>query len=186
MQIKYPFTDYKAIRLMAVLLKRIGPMDKLKLVKLLYFADRDCFLMHGHPITGDDLYAMPHGPVPSGCLDLLNGVQSSDIYRFIRIENNNVSLVAEPPSLDDEFVGDELGVIQETIREYGGKTAGQLWRLTHELPEYKRHNIAGTSNPISFNTLLEFYGGPRMFRHGRAVITREMRKHLPCPFPQFG
>jgi uncharacterized phage-associated protein len=40
-------------------------MPLLKLIKLLYLADRESLRLHGMPISGDLVVAMPHGPVLS-------------------------------------------------------------------------------------------------------------------------
>ena len=71
--IHFQFDLDKAIEAIACVVRRLGPIDKLRLMKLLYIADRDSFLPNARPITGDELYALPWGPVPSGCLDAVNG-----------------------------------------------------------------------------------------------------------------
>jgi hypothetical protein len=47
-----------------------GEMNKLKALKLVYFADRYHLRRYGRPITGDEYLAMPYGPVASGAKDL--------------------------------------------------------------------------------------------------------------------
>ena len=54
------------------LLKLLNNADKLKLVKLLYFADKYHLLKYGRQISGDSYFALPYGPIPSGALDILN------------------------------------------------------------------------------------------------------------------
>ena len=83
MKIQYQFDADKAVAAMVAILRHTGTIDKLKLIKLLYLADRDCFLEYGHPITGDRPVAMPHGPVPSGCLHVLNGDIESSVFLFL-------------------------------------------------------------------------------------------------------
>ena len=53
------------------LLKKLGPTDKVKLVKLLYFADKYHLIKYGRTITNDEYWAMPHGPVGSNAKDVL-------------------------------------------------------------------------------------------------------------------
>lgn len=185
MQIQYQFNVEKAIATMMVFLRRLGPMDKLKLIKLLYLADRDCFLVEGHPITGDTPFAMDHGPVPSACLDVLNGEIPSQAFSFLHVRDTEVSLDPNPPS-DPTYLltAEEAGVIEQTLQKYGSLTTSQLYRLVHELPEYKDAHLPGTSAPIPFAKILQYHGSQEQFRHGRPVITRQMRKYLLCPFPQ--
>ncbi|MCK4275964.1 MAG: SocA family protein, partial [Phycisphaerae bacterium] len=61
--IQFKWRPDKAIQATAYLVGKLGKVDKIKLIKLLYIADRDHFLQHGAPITGDDQYALNKGPV---------------------------------------------------------------------------------------------------------------------------
>lgn len=185
MQIQYQFNIDKAIAAMVVFLRRLGPMDKLKLVKLLYLADRDCFLKDGHPTTGDTPVAMDHGPVPSACLDVLNGEMPSKAFSFLHMRDTEVSPDPNPPSAPTNLItSEEASVLEQTAQKYGSLTTSQLYRLVHELPEYKDAHVPGTSMPIPFAKILQHYGSEEQFRHGRPVITRQMWQYLVCPFPQ--
>ena len=48
-------------------------MSYMKLIKLLYLADREALLRWGRPITFDAYVSMDRGPVLSSVLDLING-----------------------------------------------------------------------------------------------------------------
>ena len=50
-----------------------GRLPLLKLMKLLYLAERESLRLFGEPISGDKLVSMPHGPVLSKTLDMMNG-----------------------------------------------------------------------------------------------------------------
>jgi uncharacterized phage-associated protein len=54
------------------LLKTFGEMDKLKVVKLIYLADKYHLVSSLRTITGDNYVAMRHGPVGSMGLNVLN------------------------------------------------------------------------------------------------------------------
>ena len=47
-------------------------MPHLKLIKLLYFSERESLRQYGWPMCGDRMFSMPHGPVLSASLDLIN------------------------------------------------------------------------------------------------------------------
>ena len=67
------FNERKATQAAAFLLKiRGGRMSYLKLIKLLYLADRAALARWGRPITTDRHVSMNHGPVLSRVLDLVN------------------------------------------------------------------------------------------------------------------
>jgi len=55
--------------------KQKDPMLKLKLLKLLYLAERDYLLRYGYPVTGDKLVSKRYGPVLSQTLNLLNAIE---------------------------------------------------------------------------------------------------------------
>lgn len=48
-------------------------MEVLKLIKLLYLADRESVDRYGEPISFDKMVRMVHGPVLSRTLNLING-----------------------------------------------------------------------------------------------------------------
>jgi len=51
-------------------IKAGGRINKMKALKLVFFADRYHFRQYGRPVTNDEYIAMEYGPVPSGCKDL--------------------------------------------------------------------------------------------------------------------
>ena len=68
---EFVFNDRKTAQAAAWLLDRQeGRMPYLKLIKLLYLADRQSLIESGYPITGDRLVSMDRGPVLSRVLDL--------------------------------------------------------------------------------------------------------------------
>src|ERR1700730_3427036 len=99
MQIRFQFHPDKAIQAMAFMVQRLGTTDKVKLMKLVYLADREHFIQYGYPITGDKLCAMPWGPVPSHTLDVLNGdmmIPQERIFSFLHVIDNKVELRSSP------------------------------------------------------------------------------------------
>lgn len=58
------FNERKVTHMAAYFLKQGGgQMSHLKLMKLLYLADREAMRRSGFPMSGDRLVSMPHGPV---------------------------------------------------------------------------------------------------------------------------
>jgi len=57
-----------------------GQMSKVKLMKLLYLAERESCRRYGEPISGDTLLSTPGGPVLSTTQDLMAGVDRTDIH----------------------------------------------------------------------------------------------------------
>src|SRR5205823_9295848 len=75
-------------------------MSRLRLLKLLYIADRESIQETGFSITSDDVVAMEHGPVLSRTYDLIKG-QGDDAPRWGRYIQpagaRDVMLAREPP-----------------------------------------------------------------------------------------
>lgn len=64
------FSERKAAEAAAfLLLKGGGGLELLKLMKLMYLAERESFKKYGESITGDAFVSMQHGPVLSGTYD---------------------------------------------------------------------------------------------------------------------
>ncbi len=182
--IRFRFNINKAVGAMAHLISALGPIDKAKLMKLLYIADRNAFLRLGKPITGDRQFAMPYGPVPSMCLDLINAnVESADVFRYIHVSDGQVRLqdnAPVPPALD----ADEISVIDDVISTYGSIPTWPLVRQTHSFPEYQEAYVEDTSTQIPYETILKHHGNEDQYRHNRPVVSAKMAAHIDCPFPR--
>lgn len=132
------FREDKATQVACRLLQLSGtPLSVLKLVKLVYLADRTSLQRFGRPITFDTFYAMTHGPVVSSTMDCINAMEDeAPIWSsFISPRaGNEVSLIKPADPKDLSRV--EENVLDEIIAEHGAKTPGELRNFTHGLPEY--------------------------------------------------
>lgn len=158
------FTPTKAAQMAAYFIqKQGGRMDVLKLVKLLYLADRESLRRYGEPISYDHPVSMPHGPVLSRILDLINGsstpaaVAAWDEW-ISDLANHAVALNRrfEESDLDQLSVAD-LEVMESVWREFGGMDKWTLRDWTHDhCPEW--HDPQGSSIPIRDEDLLQALG----------------------------
>lgn len=135
------FRENKATQSAALLLGWAGgSMNYMKLIKLLYLADRTALVRWGRPITFARAVSMKHGPVLSEVLDLVNEGSPPGTRpvwnRAISIPSNyQVRLIAEcsPDDLSDA----EEDVLAEVFREYGGFEPWPLVDTLHNtLPEW--------------------------------------------------
>lgn len=116
-----------------------GKMHTMKLVKLLYLADRESFDRHGFPITYDDFLSMKHGPVLSGTLDLINGQFDSDEAEqqwtawISPCENHHVRLQREIEDNDLDCLSRAGRQVLDSVwKKFGGYNESDLSEWTHE------------------------------------------------------
>lgn len=182
--IRYQFCPEAAVQASAYLLRALGGRaDKTKLAKLLYLADKAHFLKFGSPITGDTQSALPHGPLPSCTLNLLNGLDD-DLNEYVskHVVCDRWQFVQSGEVAVDALTETAIGVLDETLDTYGQLHTWAIKRLTHDLPEYRECEVPGSSAPIPYEVILK-HSGANHVRNGRPVITTAMAMHMLCPFP---
>jgi len=133
--IKFPFDERKAKSAASVLLQQEGGrMPYIRLIKLLYLADRESIDRRGRPIVGGRYVSMKYGPVLSEVLDLVRtgGLEWSEA---VEKENHDVLLKGGPDlgALSEE----EIGILQEAVEVYRTLDRWKLCDFTHGLPEWK-------------------------------------------------
>jgi len=129
-------------------------MSYMKLVKLLYLADRAALLKWGRPITFDKFVSMPHGMVLSGTLDLINGDEDGVVWNstFELFGDREIRLKKDPST--GKLSKAEIKLLDEIFAEFGSKTRWELRDYTHTLPEWIDPN--GSSIPVGFSDVLKF------------------------------
>lgn len=157
---KLQFNETKATQAAAYLLKlRGGRMSYMKLIKLLYLADRTALLRWGRPITTDSYVAMDRGPVLSRVLDLAtdgDDPSAPSVWSRYISEPVNYEVAWESDPGRDELSDAELNVLEEVFREHGAKSRWELVDFTHRLPEWQ--NPQGGAIPISVRDILRAGG----------------------------
>lgn len=137
-------------------------MSHLKLMKLLYLAEREAVRRFGFPMAGDHLVSMPHGPVLSKTLNLMDGDTESHPGGWedwiSDKENHEVALRhAYDLSLLDELAPDEISAIESVWAAFGGMDKWAIRDWTHkQSAEWKDPN--GSSFPIQYETLARALG----------------------------
>jgi uncharacterized phage-associated protein len=137
-----------------------GKMPYIKLLKLLYIADKQMLVKWGKPITYDRWVAMKYGPVLSNTFDLIKGENPKEAAtywtKFVRTDGYDVVLSDDPGSDDLSRAEDEI--IDSVYSECGHRDKWQVVDLTHTFPEWE--DPGSTSRPISYQTVLEVEGMP--------------------------
>lgn len=155
------FRSLKAAQAAAFFAARQGAsIEKLKLIKLLYLAEREFIARHAMPMFFDEYYSLQHGPICSSALNGINGEIDTDVWSsLIRISGGkDVSAVqsAERDRLD-EISPAEWAVLEHTWHSFGHLTAAQIRNYTHKhCPEYVE--VSRGRSPIKMIEILEALG----------------------------
>jgi uncharacterized phage-associated protein len=153
----------KTIQAIAVLFRSdlCKEMDYLRVLKLLYIADRESLAETGRPITGDQVVAMKLGPVLSGIYDLVksNPCEPSIWQNFLRKDHYQIELTEDPGT--EELSPYEIGKLLEVAKRYKDCGSHDLVEITHEFGEWQRNNPEKSGvkiQPIPFADILAAVG----------------------------
>jgi uncharacterized phage-associated protein len=133
--IRFAFDERKARAAASLLLKQEGGrMPYLRLIKLLYLADREAIDRRGRPIVGGRYVSMNYGPVLSEVLDLVKrgGPDWSEVVEKV---DREVRLKGEPDL--GPLSEDEIGILLEAVEVYRTLDRWKLCEFTHGLPEWQ-------------------------------------------------
>ena len=162
--IQFPFNERKALAAATYLLAQNGgTMNYMRLLKLLYFADRMSFQEYGRPITGDRYVAMKLGPVLSTVYDRIKDGVWGERIRKIRCDLRLVG-----PEFIDPLSEAEIAILDEVTRTFRTLDHWNLSNLSHDLPEWNETPNKANGN-IPVESILRTLGK-------KSVAIREIRE----------
>jgi len=130
------------------LLNKTGEATKLRLLKLVFLADKYHLIRYGRTVTGDDYYAMEHGPVGSTVKDVL------EFNRFTLADNeyayasklfdkiDEKTLKAKSDAISGELAmlsDSDIEALDFVVNKFGKMTASDLRNYTHRYPEWEQY-----------------------------------------------
>jgi uncharacterized phage-associated protein len=139
-----------------------GSINVLKLVKLVYLADRLFMKKYDCPILNDHLVSMPHGPVNSMTYSYIDGCEDGreNWDAFISDRANHIVALANPSITKDdldELSKAELRVLSAVATEFKHKDGYWMRNYTHQYcPEWEDPH--GSSAPIPYERVLKYLG----------------------------
>ena len=141
--------------------KEGGRMAHLKLMKLLYLAERTSIQENCYPILGDKLVSMDHGPVLSVTLNYMQGYKTpgNGWDKWVSPKENHEVSLAKRYNADDLGLLSEavLKVLENVWERFGHMDQWEIRDYTHKhCPEWKDPN--GSSNQITYESLLTALG----------------------------
>lgn len=155
-----------------------GRLNYTKLIKLLYLADRTALIEWGFTITGDDYYALHHGPVLSRTLDLIKGsgseyAQSSWDEMFY---TEGYDLKGEKTNRTTETLSEiEEQILTDIDNQYKEKSYGEMIDIVHDPDVCPEWSDPGTGSVrITLDQILSVSGIPE---DEAAEIVEDLRRH---------
>jgi uncharacterized phage-associated protein len=155
------YREEKATAVAALFLEWAGGrLEDLKLMKLMYLADRESLRAWGKSITGDRYFSMKNGPVLSTTLDLMTPRDQDDpatVWReyIERPERYDIAL-KQPFRADAVLSQAELEIVQRIWEAYGSWSKWDLVSLVHGFKEYTP--TSHPSVPIQTSSILQGLG----------------------------
>lgn len=152
------FNERKAAQAAACLLHKAGgSLSVLKLMKLMYLAERRSLKKYGDTITGDAFVSMPHGPVLSMTYNCMNGEHAGGESAWptwiadranYQVALKNADSIR---SIDDDLLAlseSDVECLLEVWNEFGHWDQYRLRDYTHSgaCPEWE--DPRGSSRPI--------------------------------------
>lgn len=124
-------------------------VNKYKLLKILYFAEKKHVSKYGRFITGDTFFAPEHGPVPSFCYDL---TKSGNPNLFSVVDAKTLVPLQKP---DIDYLSEsDIECIDESIKENRNLGFGELKNKSHD----SAYNETPLDNKINFDSIAKASG----------------------------
>ncbi len=133
-----------------------GKINYMKLLKLLYLADRESYQKWARPITYDHYVSMDNGQVLSTTYRLIKQEMGfTDTYWsqvFSPCDQFELEFIKDQP-LIDKLSDNELELLHKIYSHFGHMDQFELADYTHRLPEYE--DPKGSSIPTDLRKLLK-------------------------------
>jgi len=160
---KSMFSEHKAAQVAACFMNLAGgSLPILKLMKLMYLADREALDKYGEPITYDAMVSMPHGPVLSQVYGYISGACKPDPQGWegwvSDRENHEVSLKRPFEQSDlDELSEADIQVIADVWAQFGQMDRWEIRDYTHDhCAEWQDPDCS--SMPITYRDVFKALG----------------------------
>lgn len=142
-------------------------MNYMRMLKLLYIAERELLAQHALSLTGDRPVAMQRGPVLSQTYDLIlgKGEGAGDWAKHIAKDHYDVCLTTDPENglLSKAILAklDEVGKRYEDLDEW------DMVEETHKFDEWRKNFPSGgiSAYPFSWDDALAAQGKTHLISH---------------------
>lgn len=156
------YDEIKTTQVAALLLKSEGgAMNYMKLLKLMYFIEREAIFRWNRPITCDRIYSMENGMVLSHTYNLINeGVPpGTDSCWLEHIKKSAYEVNLQKDITDNKLSTMEIGLVSEIYKKYGAFDQWDLRDKHHLLPEWNSEaETQKTSIKAEYQDILKALG----------------------------
>lgn len=148
--INFEFQPKKFVHAAAYLAARCPDMTKMKLFKLLFFADQAHLSSYGRPIIGDTYIKMKNGPVPSEAYDIVKRHAAHSLAnKYLSVSDIHIGV--RHPADVRELSESDIEVLDSIIRIHGKRSALELSDLSHR---ERAWHLAATNAPMDYRLFL--------------------------------
>jgi hypothetical protein len=154
----FPVNKKKATQAAARIIEKSGgPIDYLRLMKLVYLSDRESILRRGIPIVGGHYFSMRKGPTIGEVMDFVNQRNAEQWAETISpLFGYEIRLQTCPKS--ESLSKSEMEILDLTVAQHACRTTDELVKWCHDnCEEYE--NVAPTRRkPIEVEAILQAGG----------------------------
>ena len=173
--ITFQFNFQKTIQAAGVILREHpnSRMDRVRLLKLLYIADRELLVETGQTLTGDRAVAMKKGPVLCEVYELIQGgtLHAPDWNAVIQTVHYEVVLTGGVGV--GKLTKAEVGKLHALCERYRDSDSEDLSELTHHFQEWVRAfdpNRPESPAVMSWESILEAQGESQLINEVEADL----------------
>jgi len=156
----FPFNPEKAIEAISYFLSNYEgkSMPMIKLIKMLYYSEKESLKMYDFPIFGEELYSLPFGPVVSKSYDMVKeeNLKGSSLSENFKREGKYIQLIKEVPI--EKLSEAEIEIMSGIFERFKGMTEAQIIDYGHDkkfTPEWR--DPGSSSIPIAHQDLFHLF-----------------------------
>ncbi len=158
----FQFDFEKAVQAVAFLLRRerFHRMNYMRLLKILYIAERECLRDSGKALTGSRVVAMKRGPVLEEVYELIRSqhVETPRWAQFFQKENYELVLIPDrDPGVGrlSRFVTEKL---EDVAQRHDHDDEFAMVDIAHQLKEWQMNDPGSSSKEIPLTDILDAIG----------------------------
>jgi uncharacterized phage-associated protein len=131
--LRFRFQPEKFVNAVAYLAQACPNSTKMTICKQLYYADKEHLVKYGRPITGDQYYRLPHGPIPTLGLNVLRKKapeqETALLEKYVSVIGDSIHPRQSPNR--KVFSQSDIEVLDLIVKKYGRMSAAALRRKSH-------------------------------------------------------